>query len=133
MSRLQNKVAVITGGTSGIGLATAERFVAEGAFVYIFARGQDELDKTVASIGRNIVGVQGDVRTPQQIMSSCCVRIPSFPLDLNDGTVVFRSAGKNHEVATRDLILAAHQLTDWSDCINDGCPGRVGHEALQWF
>ena len=58
MSRLQNKVAVITGGTSGIGLAAAQRFVAEGAFVYIFARRQDELDKTVASIGRNITGVQ---------------------------------------------------------------------------
>ena len=62
MSRLQNKVAVITGGTSGIGLAAAQRFVAEGAFVYIFARRQDELDKTVTSIGRNITGVQGDVR-----------------------------------------------------------------------
>ena len=62
MSRLQNKVAVITGGTSGIGLATAQRFVAEEAFVYVFARRQEELEKTVASIGRNIVGVQGDVR-----------------------------------------------------------------------
>ena len=54
MSRLQNKLAVITGGTSGIGLAAAQRFVAEGAFVYIFAR-HEELNKTVASIGRNIV------------------------------------------------------------------------------
>src|ERR1700730_16579880 len=62
MSRLKNKVAVITGGTSGIGLAAAQRFVAEGAFVYIFARRQDKLDETVASIGRNIAGVQGDVR-----------------------------------------------------------------------
>src|SRR5438445_11708406 len=60
MSRLQNKVAVITGGTSGIGLAAAQRFVAEGAFVYIFARRQDELDKTVASIGRDLACVQGD-------------------------------------------------------------------------
>jgi NAD(P)-dependent dehydrogenase (short-subunit alcohol dehydrogenase family) len=62
MSRLQNKVALITGGTSGIGLAATQRFVAEGAFVYIFARRQGELDKTVASIGRSIAGVQGDVR-----------------------------------------------------------------------
>jgi NAD(P)-dependent dehydrogenase (short-subunit alcohol dehydrogenase family) len=61
MSRLQNKVAVITGGTSGIGLSAARRFVAEGAFVYIFARRQKELDNAVASIGRNIAGVQGDV------------------------------------------------------------------------
>jgi NAD(P)-dependent dehydrogenase (short-subunit alcohol dehydrogenase family) len=61
MSRLQNKVAVITGGTSGIGLAAARRFVTEGAFVYIFARRQDELDKTVASIGQSVAAVQGDV------------------------------------------------------------------------
>src|SRR5262252_9384094 len=58
MSRLQNKVAVITGATSGIGLAAAQRFVAEGAFVYIFARRKEELDKTVASIGQNIAGVR---------------------------------------------------------------------------
>jgi hypothetical protein len=68
-----------------------------------------------------------------KIMSSCCVRIPSFPLDLNGSTVVIGSAGKDHQVATRDLVLAAHHLTDWSDCIDDGCPRRVGHEALQWF
>jgi NAD(P)-dependent dehydrogenase (short-subunit alcohol dehydrogenase family) len=61
MSTLKNKVAVITGGASGIGPVAPQRFVAEGAFVYVFARRQDELDKTVASIGRNIVGVQGDV------------------------------------------------------------------------
>lgn len=67
MSRLQNKVAVITGGTSGIGLAAAQRFVAEGAFVYIFARGQDALDKTAASIGRNIATVRGDVRNLEDL------------------------------------------------------------------
>ena len=55
MSRLQNKVAVITGGASGIGLAAAQRFVADGAIVYIFARRHEELNKTAASIGRNIV------------------------------------------------------------------------------
>src|SRR5713101_2797034 len=62
MPKLEGKVAVVTGGTSGIGLATAQRFVAEGAFVYIFARRQEELDKTVASLGKNSAGVQGDVR-----------------------------------------------------------------------
>lgn len=62
MPRLQNKVAVITGGTSGIGLAATQRFAAEGAFVYVFARRQKELDKTAAAIGRNIATVQGDVR-----------------------------------------------------------------------
>jgi hypothetical protein len=57
----------------------------------------------------------------------------SFPLDLNGSTVVIGSTGKDHQVATRDLLLAAHHLTDWSDCIDDGCPRRVGYEALHWF
>jgi NAD(P)-dependent dehydrogenase (short-subunit alcohol dehydrogenase family) len=61
MSRLKNKVAVITGGTSGMGLATARRFVEEGAFVYITGRRQTELDKAVSLIGRSVAAVQGDV------------------------------------------------------------------------
>ncbi|MFZ4878510.1 SDR family NAD(P)-dependent oxidoreductase [Janthinobacterium sp. Mn2066] len=61
MSNLQGKVAVITGGSSGIGLATAQRFVQEGAYVYITGRRQSELDKAVALIGSNVTAVQGDV------------------------------------------------------------------------
>jgi NAD(P)-dependent dehydrogenase (short-subunit alcohol dehydrogenase family) len=61
MSRLQGKIAVVTGGNSGIGLATAKRFVEEGAYVFITGRRQTELDKAVAEIGRNVTAVQGDV------------------------------------------------------------------------
>jgi NAD(P)-dependent dehydrogenase (short-subunit alcohol dehydrogenase family) len=61
MSALKGKVAVITGGSSGIGLATAKRFVEEGAYVFITGRRQSELDKAVAEIGKNVTGVQGDV------------------------------------------------------------------------
>ena len=59
--RLEGKTAIITGGNSGIGLATAQRFVQEGAYVFITGRRQDELDKAVKQIGRNVMGVQGDV------------------------------------------------------------------------
>jgi NAD(P)-dependent dehydrogenase (short-subunit alcohol dehydrogenase family) len=59
--RLDGKIAVITGGNSGIGLATAQRFVQEGAYVFITGRRQSELDKAVKHIGRNVTGVQGDV------------------------------------------------------------------------
>src|SRR5580704_8983309 len=59
--RLQGKVAVITGGTTGIGLATAKLFVKEGAYVFITGRRQKELDEAVKVIGRNVTGVQGDI------------------------------------------------------------------------
>src|ERR1700752_775349 len=59
--KLQGKMAVITGGTSGIGLATAKLFVKEGAYVFITGRRQKELDAAVQAIGRNVIGVQGDV------------------------------------------------------------------------
>jgi NAD(P)-dependent dehydrogenase (short-subunit alcohol dehydrogenase family) len=58
---LEGKVAVITGGNSGIGLATARRFVAEGAYVFITGRRQAELDEAVRQVGKHVTGVQGDV------------------------------------------------------------------------
>jgi NAD(P)-dependent dehydrogenase (short-subunit alcohol dehydrogenase family) len=62
MKKLEGKVAVITGGNSGIGLATAQRFVAENAHVFITGRRQSELDAAVKQIGKNnVTGVQGDV------------------------------------------------------------------------
>ena len=64
MSHLEGKIAVITGGSSGIGLATAKRFVREGAYVFITGRRQSELDKAKAEIGKNVTAVQGDVPEP---------------------------------------------------------------------
>lgn len=59
--KLEGKVALVTGGSSGIGLATAKRFVAEGAHVYITGRRQAEIDAAVKQIGGNVTGIQADV------------------------------------------------------------------------
>ena len=59
--RLSGKNALITGGSTGIGLATAKRFVDEGAYVFITGRREPELNAAVKEIGENVVGVQGDV------------------------------------------------------------------------
>src|SRR5258707_9552111 len=60
-NKLAEKIALITGGTSGLGLATAKRFVAEGAHVFITGRRQPELDAAEKEIGRNVTAVRGDV------------------------------------------------------------------------
>src|SRR5258708_30819679 len=64
MTKLEGKVAVITGGNSGIGLATARRFVSEGAYVYITGRRQRELDKAVQQIGKHVTAGPGDGSNP---------------------------------------------------------------------
>ncbi len=61
MGKLEGKIALITGGNSGIGLATAKQFVSEGAYVFITGRREPELAAAVKEIGRNVTGVQGDV------------------------------------------------------------------------
>jgi NAD(P)-dependent dehydrogenase (short-subunit alcohol dehydrogenase family) len=61
VAKLQGKIAVVTGGNSGIGLATAKRFHSEGAYVYITGRRQEHLDAAVKEIGQDVTGVQSDV------------------------------------------------------------------------
>src|ERR1700720_1301292 len=61
MGKLDGKIALITGGNSGIGLATAKRFVDEGAYVFITGRRDAELAAAIKEIGKNVTGVRGDV------------------------------------------------------------------------
>jgi NAD(P)-dependent dehydrogenase (short-subunit alcohol dehydrogenase family) len=67
MGKLEGKIAVVTGGNSGIGLATAEALVVEGAHVFVTGRRQAELDAAVAHIGSNVTAVQGDVSKPEEL------------------------------------------------------------------
>jgi NAD(P)-dependent dehydrogenase (short-subunit alcohol dehydrogenase family) len=67
MGKLAGKVAVITGGSSGIGLATARQFVDHGAYVFITGRRESELDAAVAHIGKCVTGVAGDVTNPADL------------------------------------------------------------------
>ncbi len=67
MLKLEGKVAVITGGSSGIGLATARRFLEEGAVVYITGRRQSELDKAANLLGKQVVAIQGDVQSSEDL------------------------------------------------------------------
>jgi len=73
MGKLEGKVALITGGNSGIGLATAQRFAAEGVYVFITGRRQVELDAAVKRIGSNVTAVQGDMSN-SQILTGCTRR-----------------------------------------------------------
>src|SRR6202162_300823 len=96
--KLTGKVAVITGGSSGIGLATAKRFVDEGAYVFITGRRQSELETAVRQIGQNVTGVQSDVSKADELDKLyATVRQQKGKLDIvfaNAGTGAFAPLGQ---------------------------------------
>lgn len=103
MGKLDGKVAVVTGGSTGIGLATAKRFVDEGAYVFITGRRQPELDAAVASIGRNVTAVRSDVSNLEDLdRLYATVRDQKGRID-----VLFANAGGG-EFAPLGAITEAH-------------------------
>src|SRR6266478_971973 len=104
MTKLEGKVAVITGASTGIGLATARRFVSEGAYVYITGRRQSELDAAVRQIGKNVTAVQGDVsRLADLDRLYATVKQQHGRL-----AIVFANAGVGREFASLGEISEAH-------------------------
>src|SRR5271170_3284123 len=98
--KLQGKMAVITGGTTGIGLAAAKLFVKEGAYVFITGRRQKELDAAVKAIGSNVTGVQGDVASLADLDRLCETVKAKARLDIvfaNAGVAEFARLGKINE------------------------------------
>ncbi|MFY9873772.1 MAG: SDR family NAD(P)-dependent oxidoreductase, partial [Candidatus Nitrosopolaris sp.] len=101
--RLDGKIAVITGGNSGIGLATAKQFVNEGAYVFITGRRQTEVDAAVKEIGKNVTGVQGDVSNLEDLdRLYATVKQQKGRID-----VLFANAGIA-QLATLDAISEEH-------------------------
>ena len=103
MGKLEGKVAVITAATSGMALATAKLFVAEGAYVFITGRRKEKLDEAVKAIGRNVTGVQGDAANLEDLdRLYATVKREKGKID-----VLFASAGRG-ELATLDQVTEEH-------------------------
>lgn len=99
MGALEGKIAVVTGGNSGIGLAIAKRFVEEGAYVFITARRQAELDRAVAEIGKNVTAIAGDLAKLDDIEKiAATVRAEKGVVD-----VIVSNAGFTDQVALEDI------------------------------
>jgi NAD(P)-dependent dehydrogenase (short-subunit alcohol dehydrogenase family) len=93
MNKLQNKIAVITGGTSGMALATAKLFVEEGAYVFITGRRKEQLDKAIKIIGKNVTGILSDASNLQDLDRLYDgVRKEKSRID-----ILFASAGKGEQ------------------------------------
>ena len=108
--RLEGKVALITGGNSGIGFATAQQFVKEGAYVFITGRSQTKLDEAVKRVGSNVTGVQGDVSKLEDLDRLCAqIKKEKGRLD-----IVFCECGNRKvRAARRDRRGALRQYLRW--------------------
>ena len=107
MGQLEGKTALVTGGTSGIGLATAQRFAAEGAYVFITGRDRARLDEATATIGDNARGVQGDISNPDDL-DTLAAEISAHGKGLD---VIFANAGGGDFAALPDVTVQHYRDT----------------------
>lgn len=107
MGQLDGRIALVTGGTSGIGLATAQRFAAEGAYVFITGRDRARLDEATATIGDNARGVQGDISNPDDL-DTLAAEISAHGKGLD---VIFANAGGGDFAALPDVTVQHYRDT----------------------
>lgn len=107
MGQLDGKIALVTGGTSGIGLATAHRFAAEGAYVFITGRDRARLDEATATIGDNARGVQGDISNPDDL-DTLATEIGAHGKGLD---VIFANAGGGDFASLPDVTVEHYRNT----------------------
>jgi NAD(P)-dependent dehydrogenase (short-subunit alcohol dehydrogenase family) len=111
MGKLEGKIALVTGGNSGIGLATAKQFVKEGAYVFITGRRDPELAAAVKEIGKNVTGIQGDVAN----LSDLDRLFAQIKQEKGKLDIVFANAGVAKFAA---LGTITEELYDWTFDIN---------------
>ena len=114
MARLEGKTAVITGGTTGIGLASAKRFAAEGTLVYIFGRRQAELDAAVKAIGAGAQGIQGDISKPDDLdrgqrRHRCAVRHAGLGNHAPLGAITAEQFDQVFDVNVKDTLFTVQK------------------------
>ena len=108
--RLKDALAVVTGGSSGIGLATAERFIAEGARVVVSGRNADKLDQAAKKLGENALAVVADAASPSDMQRLYETAVGHFQRDIN---VVVANAGVSRQTPVRET-----SLEQFSDMLN---------------
>src|ERR1700760_2301293 len=132
MALLKGKTAVITGGSTGVGLATAKRFVEEGAYVFINGRSQAELDAAVKEIGENVTGVQGDGSKPgDRDRLYGAVAHSGRRLDIVFANAAVINVARIGEVTQEHLQKALPLLNDGGSIIlNSSNPNANGNDGI---
>ena len=132
MALLEGKTALLTGGSTGIGLATAKRFVEEGAYVFINGRSQAELDAAVKEIGENVTGVQGDGSKPgDRDRLYAAVADTGRRLDVVFANAAVIDVARIGEVTQEHLQKALPLLNDGGSIIlNSSNPNAKGNDGI---